>query len=240
MRRSVLVLLEALLELGQLTAGLLAGGLHELVHHPVEVEVPQRAVQVVGAADRPAGLHAGVPGDGLAGQGPHHGVVALHQRLVQQLSISSSGDSESIDAAAPRPSPCCDWSWSSRHSASSSSSPSIAYCGPRRREVDLEDRLERPPVRVALHQRGRQCVLERLAVLDGDVADGLHGVQVLGQRHRQPRGPQLLDEAVEEVEHRPVPTCRRPAPWPPWRCRSGTSAGCGASPWPAGRRSSRC
>jgi hypothetical protein len=50
--------------------GVLAGLAHEPVEHAVEVEVPQRAVEVVGAADGPARLHAGVALDGLAGRGP--------------------------------------------------------------------------------------------------------------------------------------------------------------------------
>jgi hypothetical protein len=54
----VLVALEALLERGERLGRLLAGLLHEPLEHAVEVEVPQRAVQVVGAADRPARLHA--------------------------------------------------------------------------------------------------------------------------------------------------------------------------------------
>ena len=54
----------------------LAGLLHQLLEHAVEVEVPQRAVEVVGAADRAARLHAGEAADGLAGHGPHQRLVA--------------------------------------------------------------------------------------------------------------------------------------------------------------------
>src|SRR5205085_9170405 len=74
------------------------------------------------------------------------------------------------------------------------------------REVDLEHCLERPPMALALHERRRQRVLERLASLERDVSDGLHGVEVLRQRDRQAGGTQLLDEAGEKVEHgRPAP-----------------------------------
>ena len=52
------------------------------------------------------------------------------------------------------------------------------------REVHLEDRLERAPVRVVLHERRRERVLERLAVGERDVAHGLHRVEVLGEAHR--------------------------------------------------------
>ncbi len=55
------------------------------------------------------------------------------------------------------------------------------------REVDLEDGLERPPVRMVLDQRGAERILERLTVLEGHVHHGLHGVEVLGQAHRQTR-----------------------------------------------------
>ena len=79
----VLVVLEALLERAQRLGRVLPGLLHELLEHAVEIEVPQRAVQVVRAADGPARLHAGEALDGLAGQRPQHGVVALEQRLVE-------------------------------------------------------------------------------------------------------------------------------------------------------------
>ncbi len=57
----VLIGLETLLQRGERLGRLLAGGLHQLFHHRVEVEVPQRAVQVVGAAHRAPRLHPGVP-----------------------------------------------------------------------------------------------------------------------------------------------------------------------------------
>src|SRR5207244_9205346 len=105
---------------------------------------------------------------------------------------------------------------------------------PAEREVHLEHGLEGLPVGIALDERRRQRVLERLTILEWDVAHGLHGVKVLGQRHRQPRGSKLLDEARHQVDHwwrmaLEVPTCgsltqARPqsAPWWPWRCRFGT------------------
>ena len=80
-----LVALEALLELGERLGALLAGLLHELLEQVVEIEVPQRAVQVVGAADRAARLHAGEALHRLAGDGAHHAGVALLQRLHQHL-----------------------------------------------------------------------------------------------------------------------------------------------------------
>ena len=55
----VLVALQALLERGHVLVLTLLGLVHQPFQDPVEVEVPQRPVQVVGTADRPAGLHPG-------------------------------------------------------------------------------------------------------------------------------------------------------------------------------------
>ncbi len=81
----VLVVLEALLERGQLATDLLAAGFHQLFEHRVEIEVAQRAIQVVRATDRPAGLHAGEALHGLSGQGAHQRLVAVHQGLHEQV-----------------------------------------------------------------------------------------------------------------------------------------------------------
>src|SRR5207237_1200072 len=61
-----LIALEALLELGQLAAALRPGVLHHPLDDTLEVDVPQRPVEVVRAAAGPARLHAGEPADGLA------------------------------------------------------------------------------------------------------------------------------------------------------------------------------
>src|SRR4029077_3169284 len=54
---------------------------------------------------------------------------------------------------------------------------------------------------VVLHQRRRQRVLERRAVLERDVLHRLHRVEVLGQAHGEARLTQLHDEPVQELEH---------------------------------------
>jgi hypothetical protein len=98
-------------------------------------------------------------------------------------------------------------------------------------EVDLEDGLERPPVSVVLHQRRPERVLEGVPIVDGDVLNRLHRVEVLGEAHRQPGVAQLDDEAVEQIEHGAGArvlgdghrvSSRRRALWPSWRCRSDT------------------
>ena len=64
---------------------LLATGFHQLLEHRVEVEISQRAVQVVRATNRTTGLHTGEPLHRLTGERPHHRLVAVHQRLHQQV-----------------------------------------------------------------------------------------------------------------------------------------------------------
>ena len=70
------------------------------------------------------------------------------------------------------------------------------------REVHLEDGLERLLVALVLHQRRAEDGLEHVAVVDVDVLQRAHGVEVLGHRDREPRGAQLVDEALEDVEQR--------------------------------------
>ena len=45
-------------------------------------------------------------------------------------------------------------------------------------------------------QRRSEGELEGFAVVDRDVGYRLHGIEVLGQAHRQPGGAQLNDKAV--------------------------------------------
>jgi hypothetical protein len=84
------------------------------------------------------------------------------------------------------------------------------------REVDLEHGLEDAPVGGVLHERGGERVLERLAVVDGDVLHRLHGVEVLGEADRQAGGAQLGDEARQQLgQATPVPSAPA-SPAPPW------------------------
>ena len=55
------------------------------VHYLVEVEVPQRPVEVVGPAHGATGLHARVAVDRLTGHGLHHGRVGAEQRLEEHV-----------------------------------------------------------------------------------------------------------------------------------------------------------
>ena len=111
-------------------------------------------------------------------------LVAVHQRLVEQLGQLLGRERVHRRRPQPWPSPSRAWLLpSSRRAARRARRRRRRwlYSRPAQREVDLEDRLERAPVRVVLHQRGGERVLERLAVLDRDVLHRLHGVEVLGQ-----------------------------------------------------------
>ena len=100
MRSSYSSLLEALLERRQLAARPARGPASiSLLEHAVEVEVPQRAVQVVRAADRPAGLHAGEaaarPGGPAPASSPRRrsaapGCSICGELLGRQLSIAAA------------------------------------------------------------------------------------------------------------------------------------------------------
>ena len=174
-----------------------------MLQQPVEVEVAQRPIEVVGAADGSPGFHPGEALHRLAGHRPHHGLVTAEQRLHQQMGDLLGG--ESVE-----PSP--------------GGSPPVALTGlvlhlppqlvelalvgveqpvlrPAQAEVHLEDRLERPPVGVVLDERRAEGVLEGIAVVDGDVLHGLHRVEVLGEADRQPGVAQLDDEPVQQPDH---------------------------------------
>ena len=76
-----------------------------------------------------------------------------------------------------------------------------AVLGTAQREVHLEDGFERPPVGVVLDHGRAQRVLERVPVFDGDVANRLHRIEVLGETHRQASITELDDEPVQQLEH---------------------------------------
>ena len=201
MRLVVLVLLEPLLERRQLAADFLAAGVHQLLLHALEIEVAQRAIQVVRAADRAAGLHAGEALHGLLGERPHHPLVAAHQRLHQEVHHLLGRQRIHRRRRQPLPSPCCLLLHLAPHLVEIGVAVDQLVLRATEAEVDLEHGLERAPVRVVLHHRGAERVLERLAILDRDVLHRLHRIEVLGERHRDARVAQFGDEPSHQIEH---------------------------------------
>src|SRR4029079_6244580 len=146
--------------------------------------------------------HPGEALHGLTRQGTHQRLVAVHQRLHQQVGHllgrqrvhRPTGRTLALALAhlllhvAP-------------HLVELVVALDDAVLGTTQAEVHLEHRLEGPPVCVVLHHGRAERVLERLAVLDGDVLHGLHRVEVLGQRHRQTGVAQLGDEAGQQAQH---------------------------------------
>ena len=198
-----LLALEPFLERRESAVRCVPRRLHQLLEQRVEVEVAQRPVQVVGAADRAARLHPGEALHRLAGHRPHHRLVTAEQRLHQQLGDLLGG--EGVEPTA-----------SGAAAVASTGlvlhvAPQLVELGPvgveqavlrtAQAEVHLEYRLERPPVAVVLDERGAEGVLERLPVVDGDVLDRLHRVEVLGEADRQAGVAQLDDEPVEQPDH---------------------------------------
>jgi len=76
---------QTLLEIGEGLAGLILVGLFQLAHQAVEVEIAQRAVEVIRAAHRTTRLHARKTLHGLLGQRPHHCLIAVHEGTHQHV-----------------------------------------------------------------------------------------------------------------------------------------------------------
>ena len=157
----------------------LPGLADEALEDPVEVEVPQGPVEVVGAADRPARPPC-----------PAYRVTAWRATAATMASLAPSRALYSRSASSSGVIPSCrrprrDPGPAGRPGRSSG--PASSVSGPAslgllvvdpvlraaQREVDLEGRLVGPPVGRRLHQAGPEGVLERLAVLQRDVAQGL-------------------------------------------------------------------
>jgi hypothetical protein len=191
----VFVALQALFELRQF-ARLLLRCLHQPVEHAVEVEVAQRAVEVIRAAHRATWLHAAEAGDGRFGDRPHHRLVGVEQSVVEHLGQLFGG--QSFEPAGPALLGLTGLVLPRQFGLAVGPDHVLRTT---QREIDLEHRLERSPVGGVLDQRATERVFERVAILHGDDLDGLHGVEVLGEAHRQTGPAKFDDEASEEVDH---------------------------------------
>ncbi len=174
---------------------------HETRSQIVHVDLTQGAVQVVRATHRPARLHARVL---------LHRLRREATQLVDVHALQRGDQHGGQLLAAERLSPALP---ASTHLTVGGLTVLLAVEPCQRvgvgidavaeqREVDVEHGVERGPVPVVLHQRGRERGLELLTVVEIEVLDRAHGVEVLGHRHRQARGTQLMHEALEQVEQR--------------------------------------
>ena len=173
-------------------------------HHPhgeiVEVEHPQRAVEVVGAADGTTRLHPRVLLHREGGEAAQLVAVHVHQRGEEhrrQLLARDAGTGAVAAALA----------LAGHVDLVAAPLGALAVVLARdavaeQREVDVEDGVERLLVALVLDEGGAQDALEQLAIVDVDELDGAHRVEVLGHRHRQPGRAQLVDEPLEDVEQR--------------------------------------
>jgi hypothetical protein len=194
---------------------LVAGAPDEPGAELVEVELPQRPVQVVGATDGASRFHPRELGDRGRGQAAQLVAVQVHQRVEEHLGELLPGD---FPSASPTAAGLADHLGPLVGVGVVGVDP-----GAVQREVDVEDGVERGAVLVVLDERRAERGFEQVSFGDVDVLDGAHGVEVLGHRHREPGAAELVDEALEDVEHRLRWRRRRArAPCGPWRCRTGT------------------
>ena len=180
-------------------AVVLLGLLHHLADETVGVELPQRAVEVVRAADRPARLHAREARDRGAPRACAAARVHAHQRVEEHLRELFVGHLAHRAAAVHRGAELLEVGL--RVGADLRPFAVLVDAGAEDREVHLEHRVEHLVVPVVLHERRAERGLERVAVVERHVLDRAHRVEVLGHRHRQAREPELVHEALQHVEH---------------------------------------
>ena len=192
--------------LAALALALLGRALHEPARERVVVQLPQRPVQVVGPADGPARLHAREARDGHRRDLAELVLVHVHERGHQHLgelfvAHALAGAATALLAGNPA-------GFVRVAGLAARLTVTVDAAGVER-EVDVEDGVERAAVPEALHQRRREHLAERVPFGQRDLLDAAHRVEVLGHRDREPRRPQLVDEALQDVEHHAVAHSRR-------------------------------
>ena len=155
----------------------------------------QRAVEVVSAADGPAGLHARELLYRERREPPQRLAIHVHQRAHQHL-----GQLFARHRRARAGRGLAVLREATVGAVVAEQRIVVVDAVAVQREIDVEDHVERALVTVVLHERGREHGAEHLAVGDVDVLERTHRVEVLGHRHREPRGTQLVHEALEDVE----------------------------------------
>ena len=175
----------------------------------VEVERSQGPVDVVGATHGPPTRHARETGHCRCNQPGEGRIVVARERLRHQGDevvgrderTAILGGAHRVDRRRVVTGP------------TGTTSP--------RREVDIEERVERGPMPGVLDERGAERGPERLTIRQVDACCRARGVEVLGGRHRQAGGAQLPNEFLERVEQRSLVA--------PTRRRRGHTAGSGNS-----------
>ena len=217
---------------GELAVGglaLLAGAAHHAGAEVVEVELAQRPVEVVRAADRPARLHARELGDGHRGEPAQLVAVHAHQRVEEHLGELLARELPAAATRRPRPTSPRGRARRGRPSPSSVDTRGV------QREVHVEDGLERLPVVVVLHERraerglgtrrARRCRRARPRASRRGSRSSTRAGRPPGARGRSPGGRRAPGSSPPTSA-----SCRcRRAPCAPSRCRTGTSAARGAS-----------
>jgi hypothetical protein len=169
----------------------------------VHVDLAQRAVEVVRAADRASRLHPRVLLHRERGEAPQLVVVHVHERVHEHRRDLLAGEPLTATFA------------SALAGLAVGALLALAVLGApvagavalgadalaEQREVDVEHGVERAAVAVVLHERGGERLLEQRAVVELDVLDRPHRVEVLGHRHREPRRTQLVHEPLEHIKH---------------------------------------
>ena len=169
---------------------------HQARRELVDVELPERAIQVVRAPDRTAGLHARVLRDRHRREVPQRVPVHAQQCLEEHLRELFTRELAASTRAARVLARGFEQAFRPVGQLVFAVDP-----GRVQGEVDVEDGFERLPVVMVLDQRGAERGLEGVAVLKVDVLDRAHGVEVLGHRDRQARVAELVDEPLQHVEH---------------------------------------
>ena len=203
----------------------------------VEVELPQRAVQVVRAADRPARLHAR---ELLHRRSPRGGAARRGPCSCSAASSIAASSSRDIGVPPPPPWACRPGRSPSRRSSSASPSPSSSpvEAGAEQREVDVEDGVERAAGGAGASPAWRSstalntsrssmwmCSIARMASRFSVIDTGSPAVR---SSWTNPwRTSSSVSDAPEPARHavldRDRARRRAPAaPCGPWRCRTGT------------------
>ena len=168
---------------------LLAVCFHQFVEHVVKIKVSQRSIQVIRPTHRASRFHSRKTLHRLASKCSHHCLIAVHQCLHQHLR-NFFGSERIHPAAASRsaftlllhllffaPQLCFGVSHLTRNLVFWSA----------QREVHLKDGFKCAPVRIALDKSCSQCIFKCLAILNRDLLDGFHCIQVFRQTDRQTR-----------------------------------------------------